>query len=76
MDKIKQFLKEIRPEFNFEGSDNFIEDGYLDSFDIVTLITMIEEHYHISIDGLDILPDNFVSFQAIADLIKKSGGAI
>lgn len=76
MDKIKNILKEIRPEFDFETSENFIEDGFLDSFDIVTLIAMIEETYKVSIDGLDIVPENFYSFDSIKDLIQKSGGSI
>ena len=33
MEQIKKILTEIRPEFDFESSSDFIEDGYLDSFD-------------------------------------------
>ena len=35
-------LKDIQPEFDFETSTDFVEDGYLDSFDVVTLRS--EEH--------------------------------
>ena len=76
MEKILDMLKEIRPEFNFLGSTNFIEDGYLDSFDIVSLINMIEENYQITIDGLDVIPENFYSIESISILIIKSGGKI
>lgn len=76
MREIKTLLKELRPEFDFESSENFIKDGFLDSFDIVSLITMIEEKYNVSIDGLDIVPENFYSFDSIMALIQKSGGAI
>ena len=72
-EEIKNILSEIRPEFDFDDSDNYIEDGMLDSFDIVTLVSMIEEKYDISIDGLDIVPENFVSVEAIVELINKSG---
>ena len=46
-EKILTMLTGIRPEFNFAESENFIEDGLLDSFDIITLIDMLEEKYHI-----------------------------
>lgn len=73
MEIIFKMLEELRPEFDFRDSDNFIEDGYLDSFDLVTLISMIEEKFEISIDGLDIIPENFESAEKIQELIKKNG---
>ena len=76
MEKILEMLKEIKPEQDFETSTNFIDDGMLDSFDIITLISMLEEEYNIEVDGLDILPENFETVDAIIGLIKKSGGNI
>ena len=66
-------LKEIRPEFDFEESDNFVEDGYLDSFDIVTLVSELETAFDIVIDGLDVLPENFETIEAICNMVRKSG---
>lgn len=74
MEKILDMLKEIKPEQDFETSADFIEDGMLDSFDIISLISLLEEEYSIVIDGLDIVPENFASVDAIAGLVKKSGG--
>ena len=73
-EEILTMLTGIRPEFNFTQSDNFIEDGLLDSFDIITLIDMLEEKYHIKIDGLDTVPENFFQITDIVRLVKKSGG--
>ena len=67
-------LAELRPEFDFTDSEDFVMDGLLDSFDIITLSNMLEEKYGISIDGLDIVPENFASVEAIAALVKKTGG--
>ena len=74
IEQILGILSEIRPEFDFLDSDNFIIDGLLDSFDIISLISILEEKYSISIDGLDIVPENFFSVDAIMELVKKSGG--
>jgi len=76
LDTIFDMLSEIRPEFDYKDSNNFIEDGLLDSFDIISLISMIEEKYSIKIDGLDIVPENFFNADAIVELVKKSGGNI
>lgn len=76
MNDIYSILEEIRPEYDFKDSTDFIEDGLLDSFDIISLIDIISEKYGVSIDGLDIIPENFCSAQAILDLIRKNGGNI
>lgn len=76
MEKIYELLADLRPEFDFHTSEDFIADGLLDSFDIVSLISDLEAHYHILIDALDILPENFGSAQAIAEVVAKNGGAV
>ena len=70
--KIIAILNEIRPEFDFKVPiDNFIDAGMLDSFDIVLLVTNLEEEFEISIDGTDILPENFSSINSISALLNK-----
>lgn len=76
MKTILELLKEIRPEFDFEHSENFIEDGMLDSFDVVSLVDLMENTYRISIDGLDVIPENFQNIKEIENLVVKSGGTI
>ena len=71
---ILEMLAEIRPEFDFTESEDFIMDGLLDSFDIVSLSSMLEEKFEIVIDGLDIVPENYSSVDAIANLVEKSKG--
>ena len=72
INKVINILNEIRPEFDFsEPVENFTEVGMLDSFDIVTLVTSLDEEFDISIDGVDILPENFSSLQRIAILLGK-----
>lgn len=71
--KILDLLLEIRPEFDFEKSTNFIEEGLLDSFDIVSLVTSLDEEFGISIDGIEILPENFSSVDGIFQLLIKNG---
>lgn len=71
-DKIYKILNGLRPEYDFSVSTDFIEDGMLDSFDVVTLVSELEENFGILIDGEDIIPENFSSVTAIEALVKKS----
>lgn len=73
-DKILKILQDCRPEFNFsEEGLNFIEEGMLDSFDVVNLVSDLDSTFGISIDGMDILPENFSTLEAIMNLLKKNG---
>ncbi len=71
-ERIIAILNDIRPEFDFnEPVDNFNERGMLDSFDLVTLVTSLDETFDISIDGIDILPENFSNIDSISKLLNK-----
>ena len=71
--QIIRILTELRPEFDFTQNINFIEEGMLDSFDIVNLVSELDSTFGISIDGVDIVPENFSSVEAIKNLLLKNG---
>jgi acyl carrier protein len=71
--QVISILSEIRPEYDFFQDVNFIEEGMLDSLDIVTLVSGLDEEFSISIDGDDIIPENFSSLELIVNLLKKKG---
>lgn len=73
MKAIADILKEIRPEFDFATSNDFMADGMLDSFDMVTLVSTLDKTYGISIAGTDIVPENFQNLQTIEALVRKHG---
>jgi acyl carrier protein len=76
MKSIPDILKEIRPEFDFTASSDFIGDGMLDSFDVVTLVSALDKNYSISIPGTDIVPENFQNVQTIEALLRKTGAKV
>ena len=71
--KIIEILTEIRPEFDFTNESDFIVNGMLDSLDIITLVSDLDTTFGISIDGVDIIPENFSSIESIKDLLHKNG---
>lgn len=72
-EKIIAILSGLRPEFGFTEEVNFIEEGMLDSFDVVNLVDELDSTFGISIDGIDIIPENFASIEAIINLLQKNG---
>ena len=75
METVVSILKKVRPEFDFAGVDDFFARGMLDSFDLTTLVSALEEHYSITIDGAEIVPENFRNVDAIRTMLRKHGVA-
>ena len=72
-EKIIEILTDLRPEFDFTQEDiNFIEEGMLDSFDMVALVSELDSQFGISIDGIDIVPENFGTVDDIIAVINRS----
>jgi len=71
MDTVLKILNEIRPENDFENSDNFLEDGLLESMDIIELVSRLENTFGIEFDIMDMVPENFCNLEAIERLVNK-----
>lgn len=75
MKALAEVLREIRPESDFAASRDFLIDGMLDSFDMITLVATLDQNYGISIEGVDILPQHFRNLDTLAALLQKYGVA-
>ena len=71
MEHLLDILKELHPETDFETEAHLVDDGMLASFDIVMLITRIEEEFDVVIPAKDIVPENFNSVKALYALIEQ-----
>jgi acyl carrier protein len=69
--KLEELLKSVRPESDFAHSDDFLGDGLLDSFDMLALVSAIDQAFKISIDGLDIIPEHFRNMATISALLSR-----
>lgn len=71
MEKLLEILKEIRPDVDFENETELIDDGILDSFDVVSIISEIDDAFGVQIRINELDPENFNSAEAIWNLIEK-----
>lgn len=71
MDKLLELLKGIRPDVDFETETALIDDGILDSFDVVSIISELDDEFGVQIRIAELDPDNFNSLQSIWGLVQK-----
>ena len=70
-EKIIKILSGLRPEFDFNEKVDFIEEGMLDSFDIVSLVNELDNQFNVIIPGEEVVPENFSSVEGIAALLER-----
>ena len=71
MEKLLEILNELHPDVDFENNESLIDDGILDSLDIVSLVTEIYAEFDVTIPAEEIVPENFNSAKALMALITK-----
>lgn len=71
MEKLLEILNSLHPDVDFENTDELIDDGILDSLDIVTLVTEINSEFDVAIPAEEIVPENFNSVEALMELIER-----
>ena len=74
MEELIEILMDIDPDVDYETCDTLVEDGILTSFEMVMLVTEINQRIGVSIPPEDIIPENFASAQKIYELIEKTRG--
>ena len=63
-------LKKIKPNVDFENEDALVDDGILESLDIITIIAEIADKYDVIIPSDEITSDNFNSAEALYELVE------
>ena len=71
MEELMNILSERHPDVDFEKEERLVEDMILDSFDIVSLISEINEEFDVTITAKDMIPENFNSAKALYALIQR-----
>ena len=71
MEELLELLKSVHRDVDFENETELIDDGILDSFDVVAIISEIDDKYGVQIRINELDPENFNSVAAIWELIKK-----
>ena len=71
MDELLDLLEDIKPTVDFRTCTGLIDDGYLDSFDILSIVSELNDAFGIEISPVDIVPENFNSAQALWNMVER-----
>ena len=71
MEQMLEILRGIRPDVDFENETALIDNGVLDSFDIISLVSELNDAFSISISPADLDPENFNSAANMWKLIES-----
>ena len=81
MERLLEILSEIKENVDFSSCaaaaplsstcTTLIDDGILDSFDILQIISALNEEYDISIPASEIMPQNFNSAEALYKMVQR-----
>jgi len=74
MEQLLEILKGIRPDVDFENETALIDDGILDSFDVVAIISELDDAFDVQIRINELDPDNFNSAKSIWNLVQNLSG--
>lgn len=71
MEKLMEILNGIRPDVDFANETALIDDGILDSFDVVSIISELDDAFDVQIRINELDPENFNSAEAIWKLVQE-----
>ena len=71
MEKLLDILSQIRSDIDYESEKTFVDDGVLDSFDIVSIVSELSMEYDIDISIDDMTAENFNSAEAMLEMINR-----
>lgn len=71
MEKLLKILNGIKSGVDFSKEDNLVERGILTSFDILRLVSELNNEFDIEITPLHIIPENFRNATTIYKLVEK-----
>ena len=71
MDRLLEILETIRPDVDFATEKSLIDGGFLDSFDIASIIAELDTEYDITIRITELKPENFNSAESIMKMVER-----
>ena len=73
-DTILEILSGVRSDIDFENNTKLIDDGILESLDIVAIVGELNDEFDVEISVEDLVPENFNSVDAMVELITRAQG--
>lgn len=73
-EQILEILMDINPDVDYENETALIDDELIDSFDVVSLVSELNDTFDINITVVDLVPENFNTLDAMTALVERLTG--
>lgn len=70
-EQVLKILKAVHQDVDFEKEKALIDDGILDSFDIISIVSDLNDAFGIDITADELEPENFNTLDAIVKLVQS-----
>ena len=70
-EKLLKILNEINPDLDYETETKLVEDELFDSLEVMSIVSELEDAFHIEIDPDDVIAENFNSVETILKVVEK-----
>lgn len=71
MEKLINILESLNPGVDYKSVKTLIDDHYLDSLTILSLVAEIEDEFDVTIPTVEIIPENFNSADSLYKMIQR-----
>lgn len=71
MEELIEILEDIKPDVDYEKCTTLIDDHFLGSLQIISLVAELEDAFDISIPTVEIKAENFNSAKALWTMVQK-----
>lgn len=71
MDKVIEILESVKPGVDYKNEDKLVDNGILESFDIITIIAKLNDEFDIEFTVNEVIPENFNSAEALYKIVCK-----
>lgn len=71
MEKLLEILEDIQPDADYETCETLIDDGILDSFAILSIVSELQDEFGVVITPAEIIPENFNSAKALWAMVER-----
>ena len=74
MDELIEILEDIQPDADYETCTTLIDDGILDSMEVLELVSTLEDEFDIEVTPTELVPANFNSAESMWKMIGRLQG--
>ena len=71
LDAVIEMLEDVKEGVDYRNATGLVDNREIDSFDILAIISAIDDEFDLSVPAKDVVPANFNSAQSLCALINR-----